>query len=264
MARCSKREHTYQRGSQDGGNTFVGDSGGFLHSVSSAGVVTTSGRLDYGTGFTEGPIIDGAAGMVYAFSSSDNTGSAGVFQLSTTFAGGSTGTEVKTGTATAGTTPQYNGAFDHNYIYSSNNTGNLYVCGNPGGKPTLYQIPIATSVMGTPLAGPIRFHDIRSNLLSGDRHLQRHCYRAGPAPGMGVRECARRRLTDGMWWRFLRNELQSDAVAAFVPLQYRPGDSRQQLEHRSSREQWGCIRSNAAGLEHTSIRHDQRRRSSLA
>jgi hypothetical protein len=67
------------------GNTFVGDSGGFIYSVSSAGGVTASGRLDYGSGFTEGPIIDSSAATVYAFSSNDNTGKAGIFQLSTGF-----------------------------------------------------------------------------------------------------------------------------------------------------------------------------------
>jgi hypothetical protein len=136
------------------GNTFVGDSGGFIYSVSSAGGVTASGRLDYGSGFTEGPIIDSSAATVYAFSSNDNTGKAGIFQLSTGFGAGTTGTEVKIGSSSS-TTPQYDGAFDHNYITAATPTGNLYVCGNPGGAPTVYQIPIAAGVMGTPLAGPI-------------------------------------------------------------------------------------------------------------
>ena len=36
----------------------------------------------------------------------------------------------------------YIGSFDSTYENSTNATGNLYVCGNTGGKPTLYQIPI--------------------------------------------------------------------------------------------------------------------------
>jgi hypothetical protein len=44
----------------------------------------------------------------------------------------------------AGTTPNplYIGAFDYAYETSTNATGNLYVCGNTGGAPTLYQVPI--------------------------------------------------------------------------------------------------------------------------
>ncbi|MFZ0734007.1 MAG: hypothetical protein WAM79_16925 [Candidatus Sulfotelmatobacter sp.] len=136
------------------GVTYVGDSGGILYSVTSAGFVTASGRLDYGLGLTESPILDASAGSLYAFSSNDNTGFAGVFQLSTGFTSGSIGTEVKIGTASV-TTPQYDGAFDHDYIYSTNTTGNLYACGNPGGEPTLYQIPISTGMMGAVKTGPI-------------------------------------------------------------------------------------------------------------
>jgi hypothetical protein len=96
--------------------------------------------------------------MVYAFSSNDGgtpSPSAAVFQLTTSFTGGATGTEAKIGTATAGSTPQYKGAFDHTYINAATPTGNMYVCGNPGGNPTLYQIPIAANVMGTPLVEAI-------------------------------------------------------------------------------------------------------------
>jgi hypothetical protein len=140
------------------GNTFVANASGFVSSVSSGGVVTTSAKLDSGTGFTEGPIIDSSAGMVYAFSSNDGgtpSPSAAVFQLTTSFAGGATGTEAKIGAPTAGTTPQYKGAFDHTYINAATPTGNMYVCGNPGGNPTLYQIPISANVMGTPLVEAI-------------------------------------------------------------------------------------------------------------
>ncbi len=136
------------------GNTFVGDSGGFIYSVGSAGGATASGRLDYGSGFTEGPIIDSSAATLYAFSSNDNTGSAGIFQLSTGFVAGATGTEVKIGTSSS-TIPQYNGAFDHSYITAAAPTGNLYVCGNPGGDPTVYQVSINAGVIGGSKAGPI-------------------------------------------------------------------------------------------------------------
>ncbi len=139
------------------GNTFVGDQDGFLYRVDGTGAPTQSAQLDFGTGLSEAPMVDSTAGTLYVFSSNDGAGSpsAGVFQLSTSFATGAAGTEVTVGAASNGTTPLYNGTFDHSYITATTPTGNIYVCGNPGAAPTLYQIPIAGGVMGTPLAGPI-------------------------------------------------------------------------------------------------------------
>jgi hypothetical protein len=48
----------------------------------------------------------------------------------------------------------YEGDFDSTYFASGVGTGNLYVCGNTGGTPTVYQIPITTGTMGTAVAGP--------------------------------------------------------------------------------------------------------------
>ncbi len=136
-------------------NTFVGDSGGFLYRVDSTGAVIKSARLDFGAGLTEGPVIDSSIQSVYVFSSSDGAGSAAVFQLSTSFAAAATGAEAKVGASTASTTPLYNGGFDHDYILSTNSTGNMWVCGNPGGEPTLYQVSIAAGLLGTVKAGPV-------------------------------------------------------------------------------------------------------------
>jgi len=133
---------------------YVGDSGGILYSITSSGSVTASSQLDFGTGLTEGPVIDAGIGVVYAFSSKDFGGAnAGVYQLPTGFTGGATGTEAVVGAATAASTPLYNGGFNHDYIMSANSTGKMFVCGNPGGVPTLYGIPIVGGVMGTPVAG---------------------------------------------------------------------------------------------------------------
>ncbi len=146
------------------GNVFVGDKGGFLYLVnSSTGAVTKSGRLDFGVGFTQGPIIDGTAGLVYAFASSDGTttncpgGAAcsAVYQLTNGFAAGNTGTKAQVGTSTvspAPPNPQYLGAFDSSYYNSVNATGNLYVCGDTGLSPTLYRVPLAAGVFGTVVA----------------------------------------------------------------------------------------------------------------
>ncbi|MFZ1010608.1 MAG: hypothetical protein WAN65_27460, partial [Candidatus Sulfotelmatobacter sp.] len=148
------------------GNVFVGDLGGFLYRVnSSTAAVTTSLQLDFGTGIVEGPIVDSNAGLVYVFASSDNSGNcaggancARVYQLTTGFAAGTNGKKVKVGVSTiTGTTPSpmYIGSFDSTYESSTTATGNLYVCGNTGGKPTLYQIPIKAGSMGTPATGPV-------------------------------------------------------------------------------------------------------------
>jgi hypothetical protein len=49
----------------------------------------------------------------------------------------------------------YQGDFDDAYLNSGDATGNMYVCGNTGGAPTLYRIPIAAGVAGTVVQGPV-------------------------------------------------------------------------------------------------------------
>jgi hypothetical protein len=146
------------------GNVFVEDQGGFLYSVDPSAVVTQSGLLDASTandsgpGFVQGPIVDSVSGQVYVFATSDGSGfcaagadCSGVFQLTTDFLAGSTGSETVVGNSTAEPTtpnPMYIGAFDSTYENSLNATGHLYVCGNTGGAPTIYQIPIQAGIMG--------------------------------------------------------------------------------------------------------------------
>jgi hypothetical protein len=145
------------------GNVFVGDAGGFLYRVSPTGGVTISGQLDFGTGIVGSPEVDSTAGVVYVFASSDGSASCGgvacaaVYQLSSNFIAGDFGSEVAVGTSVAfGGTPNplYNGDFDSGYKNSTNATGNLYVCGNTGGPPVLYQVPIVGGVMGEVNTGP--------------------------------------------------------------------------------------------------------------
>ena len=138
------------------GNVFVGDMGGFLYAVNSTGV-TQSGELDFGVGIVEGPVVDTTAELVYVFASDDGSGECpdgddctGVYQLLTGFLSGDTGSEVTVGTAGTSPNPAYIGAFDSTYENSTNATGNLYVCGNTGGQPTIYQVPITA-----PIAGPV-------------------------------------------------------------------------------------------------------------
>jgi hypothetical protein len=132
------------------GNLFVGDAGGFLYSVnSSSGAVTTSGRLDFAGGLVETPIVDASNRLVYVFASSDGSASctagvacSAVYKLSTSFAASDTGSKVTVGDSSLAPNPMYSGGFDNAYFSSVNGTGNLYVCGNTGAEPTLYQIPI--------------------------------------------------------------------------------------------------------------------------
>src|SRR5262249_3567460 len=125
---------------------------------------TKSAQVDFGTGLLAGPIVDSTNSKVYVFSSSDGTtGCAGqpctaVHQFGTSFPANNAGIKAVVGTSVAfpsSPSPLYEGAFDSGYFSSVNGTGNLYVCGNTGGAPTLYQIPVNAGSMGTVVAGPV-------------------------------------------------------------------------------------------------------------
>src|SRR5262249_41625255 len=107
------------------------------------------------------PLVDSSAGKIFVFSSNDGSTScpgaspcSAVYEFTTSFGSGTTGTKVAVGTSAASPKPLYEGAADSIYEASVNATGNLYVCGNAGGVPTLYQIPVAAGVMGTVVTGP--------------------------------------------------------------------------------------------------------------
>jgi hypothetical protein len=158
------------------GNVFVEDKGGFLYWLNSATLnppVTKSGQLDNSTtddsgpGFVEGPIVDSTAGLVYAFATSDGslacpvletgTDCSAVWITNTTFSSGDVPARAIVGTSTArGTTPSplYIGGFDSTYQNSVNGTGNLYVCGNTGGDPIVYQVAVSAGNVGTVSPGP--------------------------------------------------------------------------------------------------------------
>lgn len=171
-------------------NVFVGDLGGILYRVdSTTASVTQSAQLDFGTGIVEGPIVDSTDGRVYVFASSDGstdcTGAsacAAVYQLSTAFSSGASGTKATAGTSvTLGQTPNpmYIGAFDRAYYSSGGANGNLYVCGNTGQNPAVYQIRISagapsngsalvglTSAAFSPTCSPVT-DQFNSNLTGG-------------------------------------------------------------------------------------------------
>jgi hypothetical protein len=170
------------------GNVFVGDYNlttnspctpsaststapcGFLYSFNSAtGTLNAkSAQLDYNFGIVDSPLLDPFAGQLYVAVGSDGeigtstncgtgTPCAGIFQLSTSFPSGASGTEATIG-------PGYDflmiGAFDNSYLTSANAsspTGHMYVVGNTGpANNTLYQISITANVMSTTsTAGPV-------------------------------------------------------------------------------------------------------------
>ena len=148
----------------DGGTSlvYVGDSQGFLYSVSAAGAVVQSGQLGSGTGIVDPPMLDPSAEALYVFTG-DNAGSTGsavfAFNVSAGITSGGTGSTATLGVQSA-TIPMHDGTFDNTYLTSADGTqpvGNLYVCGNAGGIPTLYQVPISYSggpVLGTVVTGP--------------------------------------------------------------------------------------------------------------
>jgi hypothetical protein len=146
-------------------NVFVEDTDGFFYSVALASAtVTQSAQLDFGGAIADGPIVDAAGQVVYVFASSDGSGGctgrtdcAAVYQLSTSFVAGDSGLEAIVGSSTVsgnGTpNPLYSGGFDSTYL-ASHATGNLYVCGNTGGPPILYQVPVSAGIIGTAIPGP--------------------------------------------------------------------------------------------------------------
>ncbi|MFZ0136378.1 MAG: hypothetical protein WAK89_04915 [Candidatus Sulfotelmatobacter sp.] len=156
------------------GNVYVADAGGFLYAVNSlTAAVTQSAGLDYsvafdtpaGPGIVDGPILDFTAELVYVFATSDGSGlctggadCSAVYQVPASFGAGDTGLEAVVGNSSIEPTapePMFIGGFDSSYKNSANATGHLYVCGNTGGPPAIYQVAIQGGVLGTVNAGPV-------------------------------------------------------------------------------------------------------------
>ncbi len=149
------------------GLVFVGSkagaaTGGQLHSVNAtSGAVVSSGQLALfnSVGVRDAPIVDSTAKKVYTFVGSDLTNRSAVYQFSTASSiSGLTSPVAKVGLAVV-TSVLYSGGFDNAYWASTptSPTGNLYVCGSIDAtslRPTLWKVPIAGNVMGTPVVGP--------------------------------------------------------------------------------------------------------------
>jgi hypothetical protein len=139
------------------GNIYAADSGGFVYKVvASSGAVTKSARVGEGLGIVDGPIVDGTNGQIFVVTGTTGActpGNSALIQFSVGFASGSTGTTtVNLGTC-ATATPLYGGSFDN--AYYTGNAGFMYVCGNAGGDPTLYQVAVNAGNLGTVTTGPV-------------------------------------------------------------------------------------------------------------
>jgi hypothetical protein len=152
---------------QGTGKVYIADTVGLLYGVDvTTGTVTTSGQLATPIqGFTGAPVVDSSAGFVYLFTADNNATNCGagglpaVYQIPVGFVNGGVGSNVTLGTAgvsCSDAVPMYDGEFDNLYYSSaSGNAGHLYVCGNPGGNPTLYQITITgAGALGAVNTGP--------------------------------------------------------------------------------------------------------------
>jgi hypothetical protein len=141
------------------GYVIVGDYGGVLHSVTASTGAIYGTTVSVGDAIADGLLVDSSAGKLYAFvttSSYTDAGDNAVYQLPTNFTSitaPSAAIVEPVGTGGAGYY-LYAGTFDNVYYSSSTATGNLYAVGNTGVTTgaTLYRIPIASSVMGTPVA----------------------------------------------------------------------------------------------------------------
>jgi hypothetical protein len=139
------------------GLIYFGCSHGNVAAVgASSGTVTVSGPLGSAPDdVADAPLVDPTAARVYVVVADDYTGlgNAGLFQFTDPLSGGSQGTEETIGKANHGAgAGLYAGTFDNHYYTSStpsSPSGNLYVCGDPGGDANLYDIPISGNTMGT-------------------------------------------------------------------------------------------------------------------
>lgn len=106
--------------------------------------------------FMDAPIVDSANGVIYEFIGQDGTGNSAMYQFATNYASQSCGVHVTLGTGSTTGVPVYAGDLDN--LYYSGSAGHMYVCGNAGGIPTLYQIPVPANGMlaagTTATAGP--------------------------------------------------------------------------------------------------------------
>jgi len=156
---------------------YSDDSGGRLHgicatatcgtvgsTVSSAilGPVTSGSSCTSGTSgdaanlYMDAPVVDSTNETIYVVLGNDGDDNSALFQFKSSSISNSCGTKVTLGTGSTTGVPIYAGSFDN--LYYTGSAGHMYICGNIGGDPTLYQISVAangTMTAGAATAGPV-------------------------------------------------------------------------------------------------------------
>ena len=155
----------------DSGGSTSGGSGPKVHAIcdlvapptcSSLGTATASGGLGPSTGGCSGgttgngvnmivdaPIVNSTDDTLYVVVAQDGNGHSALIQFPTNYAAnacgnnGTTFEEVTLGTGSTNGLRAFQGDFDN--AFYSGSPGHMYVCGNAGGSPTLYQISIPAS-----------------------------------------------------------------------------------------------------------------------
>jgi hypothetical protein len=156
------------------GSVYFLEGGGLYAVAASSGAVTTSAQIAFNFAPSEdAPLVDSAAGEVYAFVGVDyHLNNGDVFQFPYNFASGSFGSEtvLVEFPANQSLVPLYAGTFDNAYYTSatpSSPTGHLYVCSARGSQDlnqAVYQIPITGGAMGASKSGPVLTNSTSSSI----------------------------------------------------------------------------------------------------
>jgi hypothetical protein len=122
-------------------------------STATPSIISSHHIANASTDIADSPVVDSSSGHIYVVVSTDANNHSGVFSFARGFASNNSGTETTIGSGSAGAgnsvQPLYDGDFDNTYYNSSNGTGNLYLCGNAGGNPALYQVIITAGSPST-------------------------------------------------------------------------------------------------------------------
>jgi hypothetical protein len=129
---------------------------GILGPVTS-GTSCTSGTSGSGAAlFMDAPIVDPTNDTIYVVLGNDGNANAAVFQFEVSTLNNGCGRRVTLGAGSTTGVPVYAGTFDN--LYYSGSAGHMYICGNAGGDPTLYQVTVpATGILtaGAATVGPV-------------------------------------------------------------------------------------------------------------
>jgi hypothetical protein len=121
-----------------------------------SGTSCTNGTSGSGANlFMDAPIVDPTNETIYVVLGNDGDAHSAVFQFKVSTLNNGCGIEVTLGTGSTTGVPVYSGTLDN--LYYSGSAGHMYICGNSGGDPTLYQVAVPSNgilTAGAATAGP--------------------------------------------------------------------------------------------------------------